>query len=168
MGRFNSMASRFLASAMSRLDGSAADGIHLLWTAPLRIGYSIDGFDIQRRETERREVVCYTLTDQELATLHATFRVRVPPGLIGVRRTTCPEFPQQPPDEPAPQVERLAEELRTDFRKLPKGAGANPRREQTGESGIGDAADGPRPSLRSGMPARTSDWIAGFGFKSIS
>ena len=30
------------------------------------------------------------------------FRVQVPPGLVGLRRTPCPAFPQQPPDEPAP------------------------------------------------------------------
>jgi hypothetical protein len=126
------MNSPFLASAISRQDGSPADGIHLLWTAPPRISYSIDGFDIQRRPAERREVLCYSLTDQEIATLHETFRVRVPPGLVRVRRTKCPQFPQQAPDEPAPLSGGPAEDLRTDFRKLPKGTGANPRTERTG------------------------------------
>ena len=126
------MNSPFLASAISRQDESPADGIHLLWTPPPRIGYSLDGFDIQRRPAERRDVLCYSLTDQELATLHATFRVRVPPGLVRVRRTKCPQFPQQAPDEPAPLGGGPAEDLRTDFRNLPKGTGANPRTERTG------------------------------------
>lgn len=122
------MASRFLASAMSRLDGSAADGVHLLWTAPLRIGYSIDGFDIQRRENERRELTCYRLSDGELATLHQTLRVRVPPGRVGMRRTPCPSFPQQPLDEAAPNTGgRPAEGI--DFRSPTLRAGPNPRRE---------------------------------------
>lgn len=128
MSRFRPMASRFLASAMSRLDGSAADGIHLLWTAPLRIGYSIDGFDIQRRENERRELTCYRLTDGELATLHQILRVRVPPGRVGMRRTPCPAFPQVPPDEPAPDTGRRSEEG-IDFRLPHLRAGSNPRRE---------------------------------------
>lgn len=123
------MASRFLASAMSRLDGSAADGIHLFWTAPLRIGYSIDGFDIQRREHQRRELTCYRLSDGELATLHQMLRVRVPPGRVGMRRTPCPAFPQQPPDEPAPDTGRRPD-TGIDFRLPHLRSGSNPRREE--------------------------------------
>lgn len=130
------MNSPFLASAISREDGSASDGIHLLWTAPLRIGYSIDGFDIQRRQSQRRQFSCYPLTTAELATLHQIFRVQVPPGLVTVRRTPCPQFPDKAPDEPAPQNELPTAELCTDFRKLTSGAGPNPRKEQIGIYGI--------------------------------
>jgi hypothetical protein len=126
------MNSPFLASAVSRQDGSPTDGIHLLWTAPPRIGYSIDGFDIQRRESQRRPFNCYSLTPSELATLHQMFRVRVPPGLVTVRRTPCPQFPDKGPDQPAPQPDPPTTEICTDFRKLPKGTGSNPRKEPTG------------------------------------
>ena len=122
----------FIASAISRRDGSAADGIHLLWTAPPRIGYSIDGFDIQRRESKRREIVCYTLSPAELQTLHQTFRVNVPPGQVAFRRTVCPQFPPKPPDEPAPGGGGEPSPTCTDFRRQKTGEGPNPRQEKTG------------------------------------
>jgi hypothetical protein len=148
------MNSPFLASAVSRQDGSPSGGVHLLWTAPPRIGYSIDGFDIQRRESQRRQFHCYSLTAGELATLHQMFRVQVPPGLVAVRRTSCPQFPEKAPDEPAPQTEPPTNDLCTDFRKLPKGAGPNPRKEQTGIYEIRQANGQPagQSVIRSGGP----------------
>jgi hypothetical protein len=41
----------FTAAAIPRLDGSDGDGVHLLWTPPHTAGYSVDGWDIQRRKS---------------------------------------------------------------------------------------------------------------------
>lgn len=124
------MASPFVASGISRLDGSVADGIHLLWTAPTSVGFSIDGFDIQRRPSQRGEPTCYTLTRSELLTLHQTFRVAVLPAQIAVKKAKCPEFPGEPPDEPAPEDEKGP--LCVDFRERKKGEGPNPLKESIG------------------------------------
>jgi hypothetical protein len=72
------MPDAFVTAAVSRQDGGSADGIHLLWTAPPAIGYSIDGFDIQRRDARIGEPVCYTLSASEMQTLHSMFRVQTP------------------------------------------------------------------------------------------
>jgi hypothetical protein len=126
------MTSGFLGAAISRQDGSSADGIHLLWTAPPQIGYSVNGFDIQRRETRRHELSCYTLTPTELQSLHELFRVNVPPAFIAVRRAACPTFPSDPPDEPVRDPGVKPEERCTVFRHRPIDAAANPRKEDTG------------------------------------
>ncbi len=140
------MASPYVASSISRLDGSAADGIHLLWTAPQSVGFSIDGFDIQRRASQRRESTCYTLTPNELLTLHQTFRVVVPPGQIAVQKTKCPEFPSQPPDEPAPGDQKGP--FCIDFRERKKGKGPNPLKESIGVFLARSMTGEPASSLR--------------------
>ena len=38
----------FAAAGISRKDGAGADGIHLLWTAPVGAGYAAEGYDIVR------------------------------------------------------------------------------------------------------------------------
>jgi hypothetical protein len=90
----------FWAHAISRLDGSKSDGIHLLWAPPRNAGYSLDGFDIWRRQSRRkRDYDCYTLTADQLTTLHTTLRVQVPGGVIAVRLGAAPAPPGAVPDE---------------------------------------------------------------------
>jgi hypothetical protein len=90
----------FRASAIARLDSSAADGIHLLWTAPASAGYSLDGWDIQRRRARGRpKVDCHRLSTTELAVLHQVLRLQTRLGELRVRQATCPAFPATAPDE---------------------------------------------------------------------
>jgi hypothetical protein len=124
------MVAGFLGAAISRQDGSSADGIHLLWTAPPQIGYSIDGFDIQRRERRRREESCYTLTPGDLDSLHQLLRVNVPHAVVGLRRSECPTFPSKVPDEPF--HDQGPNERCTDFQHRPIKAAPNPLKESTG------------------------------------
>lgn len=95
------MSGAFIASAIPRLDGSDADGVHLMWTAPPAAGYSVDGWDIQRRRaTGKPDIDCRALTQAELDLLHASLRLRLPIGVISVREAACPELPTLPPDGP--------------------------------------------------------------------
>jgi hypothetical protein len=90
----------FWAHAISRQDGSNADGVHLLWAPPRHAGYSLDGFDIWRRASRgKRDYNCYTLTAGELTALHTTLRVQVPGAVIAVRLGPAPAPPGAVPDE---------------------------------------------------------------------
>ncbi len=74
------------AHAVSRKDGSPADGLHLLWAPPAEAGYSVDGFDIWRRKhRESSEPVCHRLTSTELDQLHTLMSLSTPVGEIGLR-----------------------------------------------------------------------------------
>jgi hypothetical protein len=96
----------FSVAALPRLDGSEADGIHLMWTAPPAAGYSLDGWDIQRREASGRpKVQCYRLSGDELEILHRVLRLHTPTAEIGVRQADCPTFPQLP--DAGPHVDDL-------------------------------------------------------------
>jgi len=54
--------------AISRLDGGALDGIHLLWSPPYPAGHSLDGFTIYRRDArEQKEQHCFGLSVSQLA-----------------------------------------------------------------------------------------------------
>lgn len=95
------MTAPFWAAALSRQDGTAAEGIHLLWSAPATAGYSIGGFDIQRRVSRwKPDVDCYTLTQSDLEVLHRVLRFVCPVASIAVSATACPSQPGDPPDEP--------------------------------------------------------------------
>lgn len=126
------MNSSFLGMAVSRKDGSDADGIHLLWTAPYAAGYSVEGFDIQRRLSRYKpKVECYALTAPDLEVLHRDYRVQTPLAEVGVRKAPCPDFPRDPPDEPYKDGEQPdAKQICVDFQSLPRGTGANPRTEK--------------------------------------
>jgi len=105
----------FKAATVSRRDASPADGIHLLWTAPPAAGYSVHGFDIQRRERQKPRVVCHTLTSADLARLHQLFRLETPLGSIAVSKAPCPEFPDPVPDEPIDPTEESPDRTCVDF-----------------------------------------------------
>jgi hypothetical protein len=86
------MTAHFCAGAVSRLDGGQYDGIHLLWTPPARAGYSLDGFDIQRRlAREVGKPDCVTLSQEELAQLHAQFRLETAIASLALRNARWPE-----------------------------------------------------------------------------
>ena len=119
----------FTAAAISRLDGSDGDGVHLLWTPPPTAGYSVDGWDIQRRTaTGKPEIVCRALSAAELDLLHRNLRLRAPFGEVSVREATCPEFPRLPPDDPHGDPEPPRRTC-TRFDKLEPGRGENPRKQ---------------------------------------
>jgi hypothetical protein len=123
----------FLGIAVSRKDGSNADGIHLLWTAPYATGYSVEGFDIQRRLSRYKpRIDCYTLTPSDLGVLHRDYRVETPIALVGVRQAACPDFPRDPPDEPYKGAEHQpgADQTCADFQSFPTRSGANPLAEK--------------------------------------
>jgi hypothetical protein len=95
------MVGNFLASAIVRLDGSDGDGVHLLWTAPEYTGYSIKGYDIQRRDAiEKQEITCVELTPSELQVLHQAFRFEKSSLQFVLRQASCPKFPDDVPDQP--------------------------------------------------------------------
>src|SRR5262245_26277072 len=84
------MTTPFWAHAVSREDGAVADGIHLLWTAPYAAGYSVTGFDIQRRVSRwEPSLNCYTLTQVDLDLLHGVGRFLCPVALVGVSAAPC-------------------------------------------------------------------------------
>jgi hypothetical protein len=117
----------FTAAALARLDGSEADGIHLLWTAPAGAGYSLDGWDIQRRKAHGRpKVDCYRLTAAELELLHRVLRLHTPVAEIAARQAACPEFPTLSPDEGLGDAGPPAR-TRVVFGDLEAGRGPNPR-----------------------------------------
>jgi len=95
------MSGAFWGAALSRQDGSAADGIHLLWTPPYAAGYSLSGYDIQRRVTPGKpRITCYTLTAADLVSLHTELRLPTLVGEVSVRATSCPRVLGALPDEP--------------------------------------------------------------------
>jgi hypothetical protein len=95
------MSAPFWAAALAREEGSPADGIHLLWTAPYATGYSVTGFDIQRRVSRwKPSLNCYTLTQPDLQLLHRALRFVCPVALVAVSAVPCPKPPGDPPDDP--------------------------------------------------------------------
>jgi hypothetical protein len=119
----------FTAAGISRLDGSDGDGIHLLWAPPPTAGYSVDGWDIQRRKASGKpEVHCQALSATELDLLHRNLRLRASFGEVAVREAQCPEFPRLPPDEPNGDP-RPPRRTCTRFEKLEPGRGENPRKQ---------------------------------------
>jgi hypothetical protein len=96
------------AEALSWLDGTSSDGIHLLWTAPSAVGYSMDGFDIERRPARpAQDEICHTLSGDELARLHADLRVDTVLCRLALWRAPGPQVPTLAdapyhPDEDAP------------------------------------------------------------------
>ena len=111
------MTPHFAAAALPRLDGSEADGVHLLWTAPAAAGYSVGGWDIRRRKSHGRpKIVCYRLSGAEMDRLHLMLRLDTPLAVIAVRQAACPEFPVPAVNQGAGNGE------------LPRGASALPLR----------------------------------------
>ena len=95
------MAPAFWAAAISQQNGSAADGIHLLWTTPPSAGASLRGYSIQRRVSQfAPKITCYSLTPADLTALHRDFRVTTPLGDVAVANVRCPRGPHPIPDEP--------------------------------------------------------------------
>lgn len=86
------------AAAISRRDGTAADGIHLLFEAPATAGHSINGFDIERRlASDERRRPCVSLTPDQLQTLADQLAVLYEHGRIELRRGACPAAPPKEP-----------------------------------------------------------------------
>ena len=159
------MSALFGARAIARRDGSDAEGVHLLWTAPSAAGYSVEGWHIQRRKAQGRpKVDCYRLTAAELSVLHTALRVQTPVADVGVRQAACPAFPSLAPDErfgdgKAPERERVA------FRELEPGRGPNPRT-------VGELLLETRDPTGRPAPSTTVRSIAGFdgldsGFETV-
>ncbi|MEO7086791.1 MAG: hypothetical protein ABI442_05435, partial [Gemmatimonadaceae bacterium] len=95
------MTAVFWGAALSRDDGSTADGIHLLWTAPYAAGYSLSGYDIQRRASRwKPNITCYTLTRAELDILQQYVPVTTSVGVVTVSQTPCPKLPPDLPNDP--------------------------------------------------------------------
>ena len=91
----------FWAHGIANLSDDALDGIHLLWTPPISAGYSLDGFDIWRREHRVDDKLrCLVLSDSELETLHARFAISLQDFDLRVQLTECPTVVQSIPDEP--------------------------------------------------------------------
>ena len=95
------MTDRLAAVAISQLDGSAQDGVHLLWAAPGRCGLSLDGFTVQRLPARPPPVAnCQSLTPAELALLHRDHVLHLTTAEVSVRSTACPVPIPDPPDDP--------------------------------------------------------------------
>jgi hypothetical protein len=91
----------FWAAAVSCSEGSSSDGIHLLWTAPPAAGYSVRGYDIQRRVSQRKpKITCHTLDEAELGRLHDEYRLETPLAEFAVSRAACPTPTGPVPDLP--------------------------------------------------------------------
>jgi hypothetical protein len=110
-------------AGISRQDGSPGDGIHLIWSPPSGSGYSVRGFDIQRRKAKRTKITCYTLSEAELAQLHAQFQITIPFARIGVRRSACPTGLAKSPTGVNDRISRSI-----GFAALPLGRVDNPLR----------------------------------------
>ena len=102
------MSAGFVAAAIARSDQSKSDGIHVLWAPPLTAGWSIDGWDVQRRKSAGRpEIRCQQLTAFELQALHRILRLQLALGEIRLRQADCPgameAVPGAPQDRPEPR-----------------------------------------------------------------
>ena len=122
------MSNHLRAKAIPRQDSSNQDGIHLMWIAPNEAGYSVHGFDIQRRDSNNKfEQICYTLTTIDFSVLHTELRVSIPFGGVSLQSSICPRGIGQVPDEPyQPESDKIC----IDFKSMPKGKFPNPRMEQ--------------------------------------
>ena len=92
------MVEQIVFAAISLRVGSPSDGVHLIWAPPQGIGYSVGGFDIQRRQAQRTKISCFALSAAELAQLHTQFEVTIPMARVGVRRSACPVALPTSPD----------------------------------------------------------------------
>lgn len=73
-----------------------------MWTAPPPAGFSIAGWDIQRRESAGRvKVVCTRLAASQLEALHRVLRLHTPVADFSVRRAACPGSIAPPTGLPA-------------------------------------------------------------------
>jgi hypothetical protein len=112
----------FWGIGISRRDGNASDGIHLLWNPTGQAAHSLHGFDIQRRVGQtQRPVSCYTLTPTDLALLHQNWRLATRIGRLALRRGPCPlaeELVDQAHSDAPPEC--------LDFRRLLPGPRPNP------------------------------------------
>ena len=73
-----------------------------MWTAPRPAGFSIAGWDIQRRESAGRvKVVCTRLAASQLEALHRVLRLHTPVADFSVRRAACPGSIAPPTGLPA-------------------------------------------------------------------
>src|SRR2546423_453989 len=89
------------ASAVSQLNGSTHDGIHLLWASAGLSGLSIDGFTIQRRPAlQPPRAACHTLSSAELTTLHRDHLLRLEGAVRTSRSPRCPTAVPAPRDDP--------------------------------------------------------------------
>ena len=115
----------FHAAAISRRDGGNADGIHLLFEAPASAGYSIDGFDIQRRPAFREQKIeCVSLTAEELEALEEQLELSYEHGLIELGTAACPIPPRRHPERPGePERTRTCVSFR---KRKPSSVGPNP------------------------------------------
>ena len=85
------MSAGFVVAAVARKDGSESDGIHVMWTPPATAGWSIDGWDVERRKAEeRKELRCHQLSAAELQTLHRILRLELALGEVRLRQAQCP------------------------------------------------------------------------------
>jgi hypothetical protein len=78
------------AAAIPTRDATVGDGIHVMWTPPMTAGYSIDGWDVRRRQAAGRpKVQCRQLSSAELELLHRNLRLRLPFGELRIREIPC-------------------------------------------------------------------------------
>jgi hypothetical protein len=82
------------------MDGSALDGIHLVWQAGHSGELSEKGYDIWRRRSDYRlEIICFSLTPEELDELHALLRLAKQVAVFSVRAGQKPDLVTHLPDE---------------------------------------------------------------------
>ncbi len=68
-----------------------------MWAAPPAAGFSIGGWDIQRRESAGRpKIVCTQLAGSQIEALHRVLRLHTPVADFSVRQAACPG-PTAPP-----------------------------------------------------------------------
>jgi hypothetical protein len=119
----------FRAAGVSQLDGVASDGIHLFWSTPDSVPFSVRGFDIQRRVAAVRDaIVCYTYSSSEIDRLNTTLRLSSPAGLIALQESPCPKPLAKLPDEPFTGPLETPRSRCVDFRTYAPGSRSNPSR----------------------------------------
>jgi hypothetical protein len=98
------MASPFPLAALARRDGSAADGIHLLWAPPPGPAHALEGWEVRRREaTGRPKIGCRALSGLELEVLHRVLRLQTDVAEFALRQVPGAPDPSgdvQPPRYP--------------------------------------------------------------------
>ena len=136
------MSAGFVVAAVARSDRSESDGIHVMWTPPVTAGWSIDGWNVERRKAEgRKELRCHQLSAAELQTLHRILRLEFAFGEIRLRQADCPGgLPVLPTSRPTGRSPRSPRALpRTgpaDRRRLPEGPPAPQRAGRPGQAAV--------------------------------
>ncbi|MEM9550574.1 MAG: hypothetical protein AAGA05_05330, partial [Pseudomonadota bacterium] len=105
------MSGAFRFHAISSLGDKVPDGIHLLWSPPYPTGHAIEGYRIQRRDSQREaEEVCFTLSPFELDRARRQGFLRITEGDLWIGPHD-PQTPDNPPwvlrveiNDPAPVV----------------------------------------------------------------